>query len=110
MQSDTSRMENNDAEIAKKTLIELFEFGIYKLDRNLCTPEEIRSIERMVENNLELLGSISDIAKFYGVSEQNVRTTINRRLIAKPVRKVLYPFHLFRKIVPEKWRKKFTNS
>ena len=98
-------MENNDTEIAKKALIEVFEFGIYKLDNNLCLPEDMRSLGHMVENNLELFGSISDFAKFYGVSEQNVRTTINRKLFAKPVRKVLYPFHLFRRIVPEKWKK-----
>lgn len=98
-------MENNDSEILKKTIRELFEFGIYKIDNNLCTPEELRSLERMTENNLELNGTISDFAKFYGVSESNIRVTINRKLMAKPKRMVFYPFHKFRKIIPDSWRK-----
>lgn len=95
---------------AKSILKEILSYYIYKVDCDLCTPEEIESVSKLLQENMEVYGSISDLAKFYGVSEQNVRTTINRKLIAKPIRKVLYPFHLFRKVVPEKWKKKFTNS
>lgn len=55
---------------------------------------------------MEVHGTISDLAKFYGVSESNIRATIARKLIAKPKRKLLYPFHKFAKVIPEKWRKK----
>ena len=98
-------MENKDSEILKKTIRELFEFGIYKIDNNLCTLEELRSLERASENNLELYGTISDFAKFYGVTDNNIRVTINRKLMAKPKRMVFYPFHKFRKIIPDSWRK-----
>lgn len=97
-------MEDKDSEVLKRNIKEILQFGIYKLDNNLCTPEELRSLERMAENNLELNGTIPDFAKFYGVPESNIRVTINRKLMAKPKRMVFYPFHKFRKIIPEKWR------
>lgn len=89
---------------AKETLKELFKFGIYKLDNNLCTPEEIDSLADMVKSGLDLQATIPDLAKFFGVSEQNVRTTINRKMIEKPRRRVVYSFPSFIKIAPEKWR------
>ena len=61
---------------------------------------------KALENNMEIHGTISDFANFYGVSESNVRASIARKLIAKPKRVLLYPFHKFMKIIPEKWRKK----
>ena len=71
-----------------------------------CTMGEVKSVYRMFVENMELDGTIKDFAEFYDVSEGNIRSTINRKLLAKPRRVLLYPFHLFRKIVPEKWRKK----
>lgn len=91
---------------AKEQLKEIFRFWEYKLDNNLCTPEEIESAKDILMNDLEMQGTISDFAKFYGVSEGNVRATINRKLLSKPKRVLLYPFHKFRKIIPEKWRRK----
>ena len=99
-------MENKDTEIVKENLKELFQFGIYKLENNLCTPEEIRSVERMIESNLELDGTITDIATFFDKPEVNVRVVINQKLIAKPKRKVLYPFVKFLKVAPRKWFEK----
>ena len=98
-------MENKeeDIEVVKKNLKEIFEFGIYKLDNNLCTPAELRSLERMAEGNLEMDASIKDIATFFGKPEVNVRVVINQKLIAKPKRKVLYPFIKFLKVAPRKW-------
>lgn len=103
-------MEDKDAEVVKKSLKELLQFGIYKLDNNLCTPSELRSLERALENTLRLYGTVPELAQFYGVSEDKIRNTINRKLIAKPIRRVFYPFHLFRKIVPESWKKLATYS
>lgn len=57
------------------------------------------------EGNLEMDASIKDIATFFGQSEGNVRSTINRRMIDKPKRKVMYPFLKFLKIAPIKWLK-----
>ena len=98
-------MENReeDIEVVKKNLKEVFQFGIYKLDNNLCTPEEIRSVGRMVGGNVEMDASIKELAEFFGKPEVNVRVVINQKLIAKPKRKVLYPFIKFLKVVPRKW-------
>lgn len=95
---------------AKQQLKELFRFGIYKLDNNLCTPEEIKSWSDSFESNLEMDASIKELSDFFGVSEQSIRTTINRKLIAKPKRKVLYPFLSFLKVAPEKWRKSVADN
>jgi len=88
----------------KKNLSEIIGYIKYKVDNDLCTPEEIDSVARMAKENLELYGTIEDLAKFYGVSEPLVRSTINRKLIDKPKRRVYYRFLSFMKIVPKKWR------
>lgn len=90
----------------KAYLIEILDYYKYKLTNGKCTIEEIKSVTNAIVENTELDGTISDFAKFYGVSETNIRATISRKLIAKPKRKLLYPFHKFAKIIPTKWRKK----
>lgn len=97
---------DQDIEVVKRNLKEIFEFGIYKLDNNLCTPAELRSLERMAEGNLEMDASIKEIADFFGKPEVNVRVVINQKLAAKPKRKVLYPFLKFLKVAPKKWLSK----
>ena len=97
---------DQDIEVVKKNLKEIFEFGIYKLDNNLCTPSELRGLERMIEGNLEMDASIKEIADFFEKPEVNVRVAINQKLTAKPKRKVLYPFIKFLKIAPKKWHNK----
>lgn len=87
-------------------LIEILEFYIYKLKGGKCTKEEIDSATTVLQENMKSYGTISDFAKFYGISESHIRATIARKLTAKPQRKVLYPFHAFAKIIPESWRKK----
>ena len=89
----------------KNNLSEIIGYIKYKVDNNLCTPEEIESVSRMAMENLELYGTIEDMAKFYNVPESKVRNTINRKMIDKPKRRVYYRFLSFLKIVPEKWRK-----
>lgn len=88
----------------KALLSEILAYYKYKVDNNLCTPAEIESASKVLQENMKMYGSISDLARFYGVTEQNVRTTINRKLVDKPIRRVLYPFHKFIRIVPDKWR------
>ena len=89
----------------KHNLSEILGYIKYKLDNDLCTQEEIESVSRMVQENLELHGTIEDIARFYDVPESKVRNTINRKMVEKPKRRVYYRFLSFMKIVPEKWRK-----
>ena len=90
----------------KQYLIEILDYYKYKLTNGKCTMDEIKSVTNAIVENTELDGTISDFAKFYRVSETNVRATIARKLIAKPKRKLLYPFHKFARIIPERWRKK----
>jgi len=86
----------------KELLKKILEFGIYQLDNNLCTPETISSAAKAAASGLVMDASIKELADFFGVSEQNVRSTINRKLVDKPKRKVVYPFLSFLKIAPER--------
>lgn len=91
---------------AKEYLIEILEYYVYRLKTGGCTMDEVNSATEALENNMRINGTISDFAKFYGVSESNVRAVIARKLFAKPKRILLYPFHKFIQIIPESWRKK----
>ena len=91
---------------ANKLLSEILDYYKYKVENNLCTMEEMNGALHALEENMEINGTIDDFAKFYDVTPGNVRATISRKLIAKPKRKVLYPFHKFAKIIPDNWRKK----
>ena len=88
----------------KNNLSEIIGYIKYKVDNDLCTPEEIESVSRMAMENLELYGTIEDMARFYNVPESKVRNTINRKMIERPKRRVYYRFMSFMKIVPKKWR------
>ena len=91
---------------AKDILSEMLAYYKYKVDNDLCTMAEIESAKKAIESNMELYGTIDDFAKFYDTSPINIRSTISRKLIAKPIRRIYYPFHKFLKVAPEKWRKK----
>lgn len=91
---------------ANKILSEILGYYKYRVDNGLCTMDEMDGALKALEENMNIHGTISDFAKFYGKPESNIRAEIARKLIAKPKRAVLYPFHAFSKIVPEKWRKK----
>ena len=91
---------------AKQILSEMLAYYKYKVDNDLCTMAEIDSAQKALMENMQVYGTIDDFANFYGVSPGNVRATISRKLLAKPIRRVFYPFHKFLKIIPTKWRKK----
>ena len=91
---------------AKQILSEMLAYYKYKVDNDLCTMAEIDSAQKALMENMQIYGTIDDFANFYGVSPGNVRATISRKMLAKPIRRVFYPFHKFLKIIPTKWRKK----
>lgn len=86
-------------------LIEILEFYIYKLKNGKCTTAEMDSATAVIVQNMNTESTISDLAKFYGKPESQIRATIARKLIAKPKRKLLYPFEKFAKVIPETWKK-----
>lgn len=87
-------------------LSEILGYYKYKVDNNLCTQEEIKNAEKALMENMEVYGSIKDFAEYFDKPEVNIRVAINQKLIAKPKRVVLYPFHQLLKVVPDKWRKR----
>lgn len=91
---------------AKRYLKDLFKFGMQKLDDGTCSPDELRSVADTASKNISSWATIEEIARFYNQTPNNVRVVINRKLIMKPRRKVLYSFTDFAKIVPESWKKK----
>lgn len=89
---------------AKKYLRAFFEFGIFQLDNNLCTPEEIDAFAKTASENIPMKATIKDMAKFFGKSENAVKLQIHNKMNDKPERNVvLYPFHKFLKMVSDKW-------
>lgn len=90
---------------AKKELIEILDYYKFKLKSGSCTMSEISSALKALEENMNVNGTISDFARFYDKPESQVRAEIARKLIDKPQRKLMYPFHKFRKLVPESWKK-----
>ena len=90
--------------LVKRILSDFLGFLRYKVDNDKLTLEEEQAIVRIIEENLPLSGTSEDFARYYKQSPVNVRSVINRKMIDKPRRLVLYPFLKFSKIVPEKWR------
>lgn len=92
---------------AKRLLSEILDFYKYKVDNNLCTMEELDSVTKVLEENMNIHGTIGDFAEFYGKSKDAVNSVIKRRMVQKPKRNVvLYPFHIFAKLIPSSWRAK----
>ena len=90
---------------SKDILSELLSYYKMKVDNDLCMPEEIESAKRVLMENLEIYGTIDDLSQFYGKSKDAVNSVIKRRMYVRPKRNVvLYPFHLFSRLVPDKWR------
>lgn len=91
----------------KQDLKEILRYYEHKLDSGSCQMSEMESITHILMENMEINGTIDDFASFYKKSKDAVNSVIKRRMIAKPKRNVvLYPFHLFRRIIPESWRTK----
>ena len=89
---------------AKKIILEFLDFLRFKVENDSLTLEEADSVARVLENDLELMGTADDFSRFYNKSKTNVTTVIDRRMLPKPRRMVMHSFSAFRKVVPEKWR------
>lgn len=91
---------------AKKYLIETLDYYKKRVSEDACTMDEINSVTKALEQNMNVSGTISDFAKFYDKPESQIRATISRKLLDKPKRVLLYRFNPFHKIVPDSWKKK----
>lgn len=89
----------------KEILLEILDYYTKKVKTNQCTISEMDSVVKTLENNMEISGTMDDFAQFYNKSKTAVHSVIKRYMIPTPTRKVLYPFHVFRKIKPPKWNK-----
>ena len=88
---------------AKETIKQVLDFLKYKVDNDMCTMEELRSVSDVLQNSLNVIGTVEDFAKFCDQPESSVRNVISRRVIDKPKRRVFYRFFPFIKSVPSKW-------
>lgn len=90
----------------QEELVRLLDFYKAQLQSGGCTLGAMMAFYEFLMQNLNLVGTVEDFAKFYGVSEDSVRHIISRYMVEKPKRRVFYPFHPFTKIVPRKWLNK----
>ena len=97
----------NNQNLVKKILSDFLGFLKYKVDNDKLTLDEEQAIVKLIEENLPLSGTSDDFADYYGQSPVNIRCVIHRKMIEKPVRKVLYPFLSFSKKIPSKWRSRY---
>jgi hypothetical protein len=91
--------------IGKKILLEFLDFVRFKVENDSLSMSEYESLSKMFEGCLPLQGTADDFARFYGKTKTNVTTVIDRRMLPKPRRYVAYPFALFRKAIPDSWKK-----
>lgn len=91
--------------LTKKYILDIIDFIRYKVDNDLCTPEELESVAKAVEKDIVLYGTAEDIAKFYDKSQSAVRTELSRNVLDKPKRRVFHRFDRFCKSVADKWNK-----
>ena len=68
---------------------------------------EINDASKALEANLDVYGTIGDIADYFGKSKDAVNGIIKRNVAEKPKRNiVLYRFKAFLKRAPTNWRTK----
>ena len=95
--------ELKDCSFGKRIVLEFLDYLSFKVRSDSLTMEEVESIARTIEENMTLLGTADDFARFYDKPRTNISSTINRSMLEKPIRRVFYSFKAFRKIVPHKW-------
>lgn len=86
-------------------LVATLKFWIKKIRRGDCTREQQKAVLDALDAHADILGTIDELAEFYGKSKDAVNSVIKRRYVGKPRRNVvLYSFSKFRKIAPTNWR------
>ena len=91
---------------SKDIINNVLDFLKFKVNTDSCTPEELRNISDILTRELDSIGTVEEIAKFFDVSEVNLRTMISRKVPGKPKRRVYYRFIDILKSIPDSWLKK----
>lgn len=89
----------------KQALLDAVDFIRYKIETDACTPEEMQSVFRLVQERTINKATTQDIADFYGQSKSNVRNIACRWGI-KGESKRYYDFHQLQRFIPKSWRKR----
>ena len=92
-------MQNETNELAT-----LLEFTTERAKSGQMSLEEVKSWLDVLLEHSTLWATVEELADFFGQSERNVRSLINRRYVGKPKRRVYYSFNQFSKIVPKSWK------
>lgn len=87
----------------KELLLDIIDFCRYKVENNECTDADMRNAFELLSDELSCEATISDLAKHYRQSENNVRNVIARKYIGKPTRRVSYDYRKIIKVIPRSW-------
>ena len=93
--------------LAKRIILEFLDYLRFKIENDRLTMEEVESLAKVLSQNLHLTGTIDDFANFFGKSKNNINVLINRKVFAKPFRRVYYDFGPILKAAPENWLKNY---
>lgn len=88
---------------SKDIINDVLDFLKHKVNSDSCTPDELRNISNILTKELDTIGTIDEMAEFFGVSESTLRVMISRKVAGKPKRRVYYKFMSILKNVPDKW-------
>lgn len=91
-------MQNEANELAR-----ILDFASERAKTGQMTLEEVHSWLEVLLERSTLWATVEELAAYYGQSEHNVRSLINRRYMGKPKRRVYYSFNQFSKIIPKSW-------
>lgn len=94
----------DNQKLVKRILSDFLGFLRYKVDNDKLTLEEEQAFVKLIEDNLPISGTSDDFAKYYRQSPVNVRSVINRKMMERPRRMVMFSFLKFSRIIPDKWR------
>lgn len=89
----------------KDIVVNILDYLKYQVVNDKCTPDELRSIQNVLVENLDINCTIDDIARYYNQSESNVKNVLTRKPMPKPKRRVYYNFAKFLTIIPKTWRR-----
>ena len=92
-----------DTPVGKRIVLDFIDFIRDKVENDALTLEEADRIAKVLQGEMPLVGTADDFARFYGKSKTNVTTVIDRKMISRPKRCVLYSFNEFKKAVPCAW-------